>query len=118
MFGWKLVKDRPNTPAEIKLEQIVGILFPPLVTQTNENGDKYQVDYSADSNLEAALIDLEDGSNDRVTQKTILTVANNLFEVRKMLEAYAEIDPEAKFFIVDDGVDDPIDEINNKEGLI
>ena len=101
MFGWKLVRDRNNTPAEDKLEQIVNILFPPLLKKVTSFGDKYQVDFSADSNLEAALIDLEDGNNDKACQKTIRTVANKLWQVRGLLEAYTELDPEAKFFVVD-----------------
>jgi len=101
MFGWKIVRARPSTPAEDKLEQIANILFPPLLNKTSSAGDKYQVDFSVDSNLEAALLDLEDGNNDKTCQLTIRTVANKLFQVRNMLEAYAQIDPEAKFLVVD-----------------
>lgn len=116
MFGWWKVKEKkPDTPAEVKLKQIADILFPPLQTQMTPEGHKYQVDYSADSNLDAALIDLEDGTNDRITQSTVRKVSNKLFEVRKLLEAYSEIDPEAQYLLVDDETDDPTEHINSAE---
>jgi hypothetical protein len=104
MFWW--TKKDPQTEAEKKLEQIADLLFPPLDTHTSPDGQKYQVDYSVDSNLEAVLIDLQDGHNDRVTQKTISTISERLMDVRRLLEAWSEIDPEAKYMIVDDGSQD------------
>lgn len=113
---FRIERKDPATEAELKLQQISNILFPPLHTQTTPDGAKYQVDYSVDSNLDAALIDLEDGNNDKVSQKTIRSVANKLFKVRKLLEAYSEIDPESKFLVVDDEMDD-YEYINDSESL-
>jgi hypothetical protein len=101
MFWW--TKKDPQTEAEKKLQQIADLLFPPLETSMSPDGQKYQIDYSVDSNLDAVLIDLEDGHNDRITQKTIRTISDRLLAVRRLLEAFAEIDPEAKYMIVDDG---------------
>lgn len=104
MFSIK--KKAPPTPSDQKLEEIKNFLFPPLKLE-EENGTKFHVDYSIDSNLEAALVDLEEGNNDEVTRKTIRGVANQLFRLRKMLEAYMQIDDEAKYIIVDNRVEDP-----------
>lgn len=95
------IKRTPKTSAEQKLEQVIEILFPPLRLE-QEGETKYHIDFSADTNLDAVLIDLEEGHNDEVAQKTIRGVANRLVRVRKLLEAYAEIDKDAKYIIVDD----------------
>lgn len=103
-FPWKIVKVT-TTPADKKLEEIANILFPPLRLESFPNKDgtvsKVHVDSSADSNLDAALIDLTDGHNDRTTQNTIKNVADRLIQVRDLLEAYSEIDSEAEYIIVD-----------------
>jgi hypothetical protein len=111
-FFWR-VKKKPETPADELLEEIKNMLFPPLKVDTtvDEMGSpiKFHVDFSVDSNLDAALMDLQDGHNDAATQKTIDTITKRLHRVRKMLEAYPELDTEAKYIIVDDGSseDDP-----------
>jgi hypothetical protein len=103
-FPWT-VKRKIDTPAEEKIEQIKAILFPPLVTQQEMQQDgtpiKFHIDYSADSNLDAALLDLQEGYNDPASHKTVLDVIKRLNKVRKMLEAYAELDKEAKYIIVE-----------------
>jgi hypothetical protein len=101
---WKIQK-KVETPAELKLEQIKNLLFPPLELNEELSNDgtvmKFHVDYSVDSNLDAALMDLQDGQNDEVTQGTINEVTKRLMQVRKLLEAYANMDPDAKYIIVD-----------------
>ena len=99
MFKW--FKDSPKTIAEQRIEAIVALLFPPIDVTTDGEGNKFHVDYSADANLEAALIDLEYGHNDQVTQNTIRKVADKLYEIRKMLDIYNELDEEAKYYVVD-----------------
>jgi flagellin-specific chaperone FliS len=110
-FPWKVEK-KPLTTAEEKLEEIKNILFPPLELheEISKEGDiiKYHVDYSVDSNIDAALIDLYDGNNDQVVQSTLNKAAARLNKVRRLLEAYAVFDAEAKYIIVDDGKDDEI----------
>jgi hypothetical protein len=96
---WKVEK-KPVTPADQKIEEIIKILFPPLELQ-QENDMKFHIDYGADSNLDAAITDLEGGHNDEITRKTIREIADRLIRVRKLLEAYAQIDPDAKYIIVD-----------------
>jgi hypothetical protein len=103
-FPWKIDK-KSFSPADEKLEQIKQILFPPLVTQQEMQQDgtpiKFHIDYSADSNLDAALMDLQEGYNDPATQKTITDVIKRLNSVRRMLEAYAELDKDARYIIVE-----------------
>lgn len=103
-FHWT-VKKKVETPAEIKLEQIKELLFPQLELneELSQEGQlvKFHVDYSVDSNLEAVLMDLQEGYNDESVQKTVNTVIKRLIEVRKLLEAYAKFNPESKYIIVD-----------------
>jgi hypothetical protein len=72
---------------------------------------KYMVDYSIDSNLDAVLMDLQDGYNDKAAQKTINTMVSRLNNVRRMLEAYPSVDTEAKYIIVEDGSELDVSEI-------
>ena len=94
------VKRKPKTTAEEKLEQIISILYPPLKLE-QEDGIKFHIDYGADSNLDAALADLEDGHNDPIARKTIKEVSDRLLKVRRLLEAYSQLDKDAKYVIVD-----------------
>lgn len=109
---WK-VERKPLTTAEQKLEEIKEILFPPLELheEVTPEGDmiKYHVDYSVDSNVDAALMDLYSGENDSVVQATLNKAVARLHRVRKLLEAYAVLDKDAKYIIVDDGKDAEIE---------
>jgi len=111
---WKIQK-KIETPAELKLEQIKNLLFPPLELNEELSNDgsimKFHVDYSVDSNLDAALMDLQEGQNDEVTQGTINEVTKRLIQVRKLLEAYAQIDKDAKYIIVDNPKSENIEDI-------
>ena len=93
-------KKLPTADSDL-LEQISSILFPPLKLEEND-GTKFHIDYSVDSNLDAVLMDLQDGNNDAVAQNTISKVIARLNRVRKLLEAYPEIHPDAKYIMVDD----------------
>lgn len=105
MFGMFTVKKKDETPADKKLEQIRNILFPPCETREtpNKNGgiSKYQVDYSADMNLDSALYDIREGYADGPVQNTIGDVIERLYKVREILEAEVDIDKEAEYIIVD-----------------
>ena len=98
---FNMFKTKPKTTAEEKMEEIKNILFPPFKKQ-KEKDITFLVDYSADSNLQAAVGDLEEGHNDEVVQGTINKVIDRLIEVRKILKAYGEFDTSAQYIIVDD----------------
>jgi len=105
------IQRKPATPAEEQIERIKALLFPPLILQQEMQSDgipiKFHIDYSADSNLDAALMDLQEGYNDPAAHKTILDVIKRLNKLRKMLEAYAELDKEAKYILVENMEQDP-----------
>jgi hypothetical protein len=107
-FPWKIVKVTEG-PADEKLEHIKNLLFPPLELREELAKDgttmKFHVDYSVDSNLDAVLLDLQDGNNDTVVQKTLNNIIGRLNHVRRALDAYAEFDKDATYIIVDDGSD-------------
>ena len=113
---WPFKVERvPATPAEEKLDQIRNLLFPhPKLEEGVQDGEsfKYQIDYSIDSNLYSVLSDLMDGNNDEVCHKTINSCLDTLDKVRKILEAYMEINDDAKYIIVDTLNDRPsVDEV-------
>jgi hypothetical protein len=107
-----MFKAKPKTTAEQKLEEIKNILFPPFAKQSKED-ITFLIDYSADSNLQAVITDLEEGHNDEIVQGTINKVIDRLVEVRKILKAYGEFDTDAQYIIVDDL---PTDEKDVKVG--
>ena len=98
MLKWMRRKTVVVRPEE--LQRITEILFPPLSTIEEETG-VYQIDYSVDSNLESALHDLREGTNDKVVQNTIAKAIESLVEVRKLLHVYPELDERAKYVIID-----------------
>jgi len=102
---WK-VKKKIDTPDQEKLERIKNLLFPPLVLKEEMAKDgqmiKYHVDYSIDSNLDAVLMDLQEGHNDPACHKTLNTIITRLNRIRILLDAYAEIDADARYILVDD----------------
>lgn len=113
-FPWKVEKQPYiRSSAEEKLEEISNLLFPQLELheEMDANGEliKYHVDYSVDSNIDAALIDLYDGNNDSVVHSTLSKSVARLNKARKILEAYAALDKDAKYIIVDNGKDEDIE---------
>ncbi len=104
MWPFKIEK-KNNTPAEEKLEQIKQILFPPckLMQDMDEGGHfhKWQVDYSADMNLNAALVDLQEGHNDKAVHNTILDIEERLMRVRDILEEHMQISKDAEYILVE-----------------
>jgi hypothetical protein len=110
---------KKKTTAEEKLDLVRQLLFPDLKLEEelDKNGEliKYHIDYSVDSNLDAALLDLMDGSNDAVTHKTINSVIKRLYRVRKILNAEAKIHKDSKYLIVDGGEENNIEDITAAE---
>jgi hypothetical protein len=98
---WNVFKKKPKTKAEIRLAQIEQILFPPLTTESTPHGEMFHVDYSIDSNLHGALVDLENGCNDKVVHDAISYSIKKLIEARKLLNSIPVINKNAKAIIVD-----------------
>lgn len=92
---------RDPTPAEIKLGAVTDMLFPDLVVRVAEDGLEYVTDYSIDTNLHAALVDLEEGQNDQTTRETIRKCLHLLREVREYLGAEQQISKKARYLVVD-----------------
>lgn len=110
MFGLWTVEKKPATPAEEKLEEIRKILFPSGKLEEDidpKTGKtfKWQIDYSVDMNLDAALIDLQEGHNDKPVHNTITNVIKRLTQVREILEEHMELDPEAQYIMVESKTD-------------
>jgi hypothetical protein len=66
------------------------ILFPPLERKV-QDGAEFFVDYSIDSNLEAIICDIQDGSADGITIQNLNYVIDRLHLIRKRYRIYPEI---------------------------
>lgn len=108
---FKFLKQTPKTSAEEKLEKISQILFPKSELNTDKDGNKFYIDYSADSNLDAALNDLEEGYNDDTARNTIRKVSNRIFQIRKLLEAQQSLEKDIKYILVEDVETNKVEEI-------
>ena len=104
MWPFKIEK-KPLTSAEEKLEVIKGILFPPsrLNEEYGEDGvlRKGQVDYSADMNLYAASLDIQEGHADQAVLNTVNDIHDRLIKVRGVLEEHMELSKEADYIVVE-----------------
>ena len=107
---FKMFRKNPKSKAEIELDKIRDVLFPPFEKQSKEDVT-FLIDYSADSNLQAVLNDLEEGHNDEIVRRTVSRVIDRMIEVRKILKAYNEFDMEAQYIIVDDLENKNVEEI-------
>lgn len=119
MFGMFTVKKKnPETPAEIKLEEIKNLLFPPLeLRESIKDGDiiKYHIDYSIDTNLDSVINDIQEGYADKTVLNTLTDVIDRLYKVRELVEAHMELDKDAQYIIVDNKKEDL--DIEAYEGL-
>jgi len=93
-------KKKKNT-AEEKLDQISKLLFPHYETQKDDQGRVFVVDYSVDSNIFAALMDLQDGNNDPIVHDILDHCNKQLMEAREILDAYSILNKKAEYVIVD-----------------
>jgi hypothetical protein len=99
---FKIFRKKPETPSDILLEQIKNILFPPIETHIDKEGNKYHIDYSVDTNLDSVLIDLGEGYNDEVSQNTLKKINNRISEIRKLLDFQQQLEDDAKYVLADD----------------
>jgi hypothetical protein len=107
MFG---MKKREVTPSDQLLKQISDLLFPPF-EKTEVEGEKFAVDSSVDTNLDAVLTDLREGYMDDVCINTLQMIAMILFHARDLLKAYHQMDPDVSKYIITMG---PVESMADK----
>ena len=95
-------KKKPETPSDVLLEEIKKILFPPIETHIDKDGNKYHIDYSIDTNIDSVLIDLGEGYNDEVSQETLRKINKRILEIRKLLNFQQPLEEDAKYVLADD----------------
>lgn len=96
----KWFQPEPKVIREGELDRIANLLYPEPEEKIKD-GLVIVVDRSVDANLNAALLDLEDGTNDEATRRTIRACLQRLIEVREILEARYRVNERARFLIVD-----------------
>lgn len=103
------IKRVPYNKHDDRLEKVIDILFPALElhSEPNERGEliKFHVDRAVDSNLDAVLMDLQDGHNDVACHETLNDVIKRLGRLRKLLQPHFAFDPEARYIIVENESD-------------
>jgi len=99
MFGMRNKSIERPTAESILLEKISAVLFPPFYTR-DVAGDKYSIDSSVDTNVDAVLTDLRDGYLDETCLETLQAVFNKLHEVRNIIGAHHEMDPAVSQYII------------------
>jgi len=109
MMNMFRVKKKDTTSAEDKLDKIRDILFPKYLTKLSEDGTKYHVDASIDTNIDAVLTDLEEGYTDEICHTTLRAILDSLHQVRTILGIENTIDKDAKYFVVSPSLHAKID---------
>lgn len=107
---------KKNTSENEKLNSIKNILFPLLENQVgldpNTGKDiKFCIDYSVDTNLDAILMDFQEGYTDESVQKTLKSVIEKLHQVRKILDAHSRMDKDVQYLVVDDNTNHAYDSL-------
>jgi len=95
--GKRVDPDRIEDSA--KLDALREILFPRLVTETRA-GETYHVDRSVDANLNAVLLDMQDGLVDDITENTVRDVMRALVKARDILVRESDIPEGATYLVV------------------
>jgi hypothetical protein len=91
---------KPKVLRDDVSQRVVDLLFPEPVEKKHD-GQVFLTDYSIDSNLYAALLDLEDGTNDQVTRDTIRKCCDRLHACRALLEAEHEVNSKSGYLVID-----------------
>jgi len=94
---FNIFKKKQYVPDDVRIKQIIDLLFPSLQRSADDLG--IFIDYGVDGNLEGALYDLQEGQNDKLVHDTISDVIDRLSKARQILEAYRNIDKDAKFIV-------------------
>ena len=86
----------PAGHADSTIQQIERLLFPPFEVHHTNDGAEICVDRSVDTNLYAALVDLEEGIVDEIVLKSIKDSIDVLTQVRHLLNVKQQLvtDPE------------------------
>lgn len=98
MFGMKKVEPEISRSDKI-LHEISALLFPKFEVREVE-GEKYSIDSSVDTNIEAVLTDIQDGYVDEICVKTLKACFEKIYRVRQLLKAFHEMDPEVKRYVI------------------
>ena len=105
LFNFKIKKKNPSE-LENQLEYITNLLFPKLklIEDVDRKGKKvkFYLDNSIDSNLYAAIVDLQEGFNDQKAQETLINILDKLKILKKHLEITTDkIDQNVEYFMVE-----------------
>lgn len=96
MFGMK--KSAP-TRGDLLIKELSDLLFPPFRTMESE-GEKFAVDSSVDTNLDAVLTDLREGYLDEVCINSLQTIFEKLYKARELLNAFHQMDADVSKYII------------------
>jgi hypothetical protein len=114
MFGMKKVEPEISRSDKI-LHEISALLFPKFEVREVE-GEKYSIDSSVDSNIEAVIADIQEGYVDEICVTTLKACFEKIYKVRELLRAFHEMDPDVKKYVIAMGeITSPADQIEAAE---
>ena len=93
------MKRREVTPSDELLREISDLLFPPFRNEELK-GEKYAIDSSVDTNIEAVLTDLQDGYMDDMCIHTLRAIFQKLYRTRELLKAFHQMDSSVNKYII------------------
>lgn len=97
----KIFYPKPVVLRDSSLQEVTELLFPEP-EEKEMDGLTMVIDKSVDANLHAALLDLEDNTNDAVVRDTIRKCVLQLEKARAVLEAHNhQINKKARYLMVD-----------------
>ena len=112
MFSWLFdyMLDKKKSRDKIILNEVVNMLFPPLEIHQGD-GKEYYVDYSIDANLIAVKQDIDDGAINEATKNSIKFCLDKLYEIRRYLNNYPELNRKIKYYVIGNKALDIADKI-------
>ena len=111
-------KNEPITQNDRLLREVVDLLFPKFEVR-EVDGEKYSIDSSVDTNIEAVMTDIQEGYVDEICVTTLKACFEKIYKVRELLKAFHDMDPEVKKYIIAMGeLPSPAEEIEAADDVI
>lgn len=116
MFNMKKVE--PITQNDRLLKEVADLLFPKFEVR-EVDGEKYSVDSSVDTNIEAVMTDIQEGYVDEVCVTTLKACFEKIYKVRELLKAFHEMDPSVQKYVIAMGeLPSPAEEVEAADDVV
>jgi hypothetical protein len=97
---FSIFKRHEVADSDVKLKQIIDLLFPQFETKVTDEGLKYAIDSSIDTNIDAVVTDLQDGYLDNTCINTLEACLQRIQKVREILNPRQIMNPDIEKYIL------------------